>query len=116
MNETQIDLWNKLGKNTTLDEMQEYIKNICDIRGFSKQEIEKTMLILVEEVGELAKAIRKEATDIRIDEEKINNYDTIENEVADVCFVLNMLCNQLNVNILSSIKNKEEKNIKRTWK
>lgn len=39
--------------------MQKYIKEVIEIRGFTNQEIEKTMLLLLEEVGELAKAIRK---------------------------------------------------------
>ena len=46
------------------------------------------MLLLLEKVGELAKAIRKNATNMSIDNSKINHYDTIESEVADVFIVL----------------------------
>ena len=52
---SQLDLWNKLNENNTLQEVQKYIKDVIEIRGFSNQEIEKTMLLLLEEVGELAK-------------------------------------------------------------
>ena len=56
---SKLDLWNKLNEGNTLQEVQQYIKDVIEIRGFSNQEIEKTMLLLLEEVGELAKSIRK---------------------------------------------------------
>ena len=55
------------------------------------------MLLLLEKVGELAKAIRKNATNMSIDNSKINHYDTIESEVADVFIVLSSICNKLNI-------------------
>lgn len=51
--EIQLELWNKLNESSSLQEIQKYIKDVTDIRGFSNQEIEQTMLILIEEVGEL---------------------------------------------------------------
>ena len=64
------------------------------------------MLLLTEEIGELAKAIRKEKTTMSIDNNKIRNYDTIESEVADVFIVLCTICNKLNINLFSSLKYK----------
>ena len=52
------------------------MNQINEIRGFKNEEITKTMLLLTEEVGELAKAIRKNATDMKTDVEKQGNYDT----------------------------------------
>ena len=89
---------------------------MINIRGFANQEIEKTMLLLLEEVGELAKAIRKTATNMGIDNNKINHYDTIESEVADVFIVLNSVCNKLNIDLYQSLKDKEKENINRIWK
>lgn len=114
-NNKQLELWNNLSKNNTLQEVQKYIKDVIEIRGFQNQEIEKTMLLLFEEVGELAKSIRKNATDMNIDICKINHYDTIESEVADVFIVLNSICNKLDINLYKAFKDKEEKNIKRVW-
>ena len=51
-----------------------------------------------------------------IDTSKINNYDTVESEVADVFIVLNSVCNRLNIDLYKGLKDKEEENIKRTWK
>lgn len=111
----QIKLWDKLNEKNTLQEIQKYIKDVINIRGFSEQEIEKTMLLLLEEVGELAKSIRKNATNMSIDKEKLAHYDTIESEVADVFIVLNSICNKLDIDLYKALKNKEEKNIKRVW-
>ena len=89
---------------------------MIEIRGFADQKIEKTMLLLLEEVGELAKSIRKNATNMRIDNDKINHYDTIESEIAEVFIFLSSICNKLGIDLFKSIKDKEEENIKRTWK
>lgn len=115
INNNQLELWNKLNESNTLPEIQNYIKEVIRIRGFAGQEIEKTMLLLLEEVGELAKSIRKNATNMNIDKNKLNHYDTIESEVADVFIVLNSVCNKLNINLYKALKDKEEENIKRKW-
>ena len=112
---SQLDLWNKLNEENTLQEVQQYIKDVIEIRDFANQEIEKTMLLLLEEVGELAKSIRKNATDMGIDKNKVNHYDTIESEVADVFIVLSSVCNKLNIDLYKALKDKEEENIKRIW-
>lgn len=116
MENAQTELWNQLNKNNTLKEVQDYINKINEIRGFNQQEITKTMLLLTEEVGELAKAIRKSSTDIAIDINQKEHYDTIESEVADVFYVLSCVCNKLDIDMFTCLKEKEAKNIKRTWK
>lgn len=113
---SQLDLWNKLNENNTLQEVQQYIKDVIEIRGFANQEIEKTMLLLEEEVGELAKSIRKNATDMGIDNNKANHYDIIESEVADVFIVLSSVCNKLDIDLYKALKEKEQENINRIWK
>ena len=72
----QLKLYEKLTEKDSLREVQNYINNINEIRGFNNQEVTKTMLLLTEEIGELAKAIRKEATDMATDVNKEYNYDT----------------------------------------
>lgn len=67
------------------------------------------MLLLLEKVGELAKAIRKNATNMSIDNSKINHYDTIESEVADVFIVLSSICNKLNIDLYKSLKIKNKR-------
>ena len=115
MDNIQLELWKNLNEENSLIQVQEYIKKVIELRGFSEQNIEKTMLLLTEEVGELAKAIRKDETSMSIDRLKIKNYDTIESEVADVFIVLCSICNKLNIDLFSSLKDKEKENIQRKW-
>lgn len=115
MEKSQLELWNNLKETDTLRQVQTYVKNVNKIRGFHQQEITKVMLLLIEEVGELAKAIRRNATDLAIDKKKINHYDTVEEEVADVFYMLLCVCNDLDIDLYSCIKEKEAKNIKRIW-
>lgn len=51
-----------------------------------------------------------------IDNNKSKNYDTIESEVADVFIVLCTICNKLDIDLFSSLKEKERENIERKWK
>lgn len=115
MQEKQLELWNNLKSDNTLMQIQEYLEKIIEIRGFSDESIEETMLILTEEVGELAKAIRKEKTNIKIDNNKIKNYSTIESEIADVFIVLCIVCNKLGIDLFTAFKEKEKEDINRKW-
>ena len=115
MEDSQIELWKNLNANNTFTQVQEYVRKVIELRGFSEQNIEKTMLLLTEEVGELAKAIRKDKTTMAIDKSKIKNYDTIQSEVADVFIVLCCICNKLDIDLFSAIKDKEKENIERKW-
>lgn len=113
--DSQKELWDNLTKENTLKEVQDYIKKVIEIRGFSEQNVEKTMLLLTEEMGELAKAVRKDKTEMSIDRNKIKNYDSIESEVADVFIVLTTVCNKLGIDLFQAVKSKEQENINRKW-
>ena len=115
MENNQLNLWNTLKEDSSMREVQKYIEEVIKIRGFYEQNIEKTMLLLTEEIGELAKAIRKDKTTMFIDKNKIDNYETIESEVADVFIVLSTICNKLNIDVFSAVKEKEKENINRVW-
>ena len=112
----QSELYELLNEKNTLNEIQNYIKEVIKIRGFSEQKVQDIMLLLLEETGELAKAIRKTIPEASVDYERIENYTDIEEEVADVFIVLVSICNRLNINLYDAIIKKEEKNIKRQWK
>ena len=112
---TQEGLLKNIDRTSNLDEIQEYIRSVIRIRGFEKEEIEKKMLLLLEEAGELAKAIRKDYTNMAIDNTKLNHYSNIESEIADVFIVLTCICNKLNINWFDAVYNKEIENVKRTW-
>ena len=108
----QNKLYEFLNENNSLNEIQDYIRKIITIRGFSEQRVQDKMLLLLEETGELAKAIRKTLPEASIDYNKIENYTDIEEEIADVFIVLVSICNRLNINLYDAMRKKEEKNIK----
>ena len=116
MNQEQKELLDNLTDNNSLSEVQLYIKKVIEIRGFGNQPVQEAMLLLLEEVGELAKAIRKSNTNMTIDINKLQNYDTVESEIADVFIVLSSICNLLNIDIFQALKDKEIENINRSWK
>ena len=115
MENIQQDLLKKLSKENSINEIQSYIKKIMEIRGFNKEKSSDKILLLVEEVGELAKAIRKNERKIGIDKTKEYNYSSVESEIADVFIVLLSICDVLNIDLFKAFIEKEEKNIKRTW-
>ena len=115
MENAQQKLLDKLSKESSINEIQNYIKKIMEIRGFNKEKSSDKILLLVEEVGELAKAIRKNAKKLGLDKTKEYNYSSIESEIADVFIVLLSICDILNIDLFKAFLDKEEENIKRIW-
>ena len=111
----QQELLKKLSNKSSINEIQSYIKKVMEVRGFNKEKSSDKILLLVEEVGELAKAIRKNERKLGIDKTKEYNYSSIESEIADVFIVLLSICDILNMDLLKVFLEKEEENIKRTW-
>ena len=115
MESVQQELLKKLSDKSAINEIQSYIKKVMEVRGFNKEKSSDKILLLVEEVGELAKAIRKNENNLGIDKTKEYNYSSIESEIADVFIVLLSICDILNIDLLKAFLNKEEENIKRIW-
>ena len=111
----QQELLKKLSDKSSINEIQSYIKKVMEVRGFNKEKSSDKILLLVEEVGELAKAIRKNESKLGIDKTKEYNYSSVESEIADVFIVLLSICDILNMDLLKVFLEKEEENIKRTW-
>ena len=69
---------------------------------------------LTEELGELAKEIRKTEKNMDMDIKK--EYDScLEHEIADVFIYLLAICNSYNIDLLTAFKNKEKINLDRIW-
>jgi NTP pyrophosphatase (non-canonical NTP hydrolase) len=103
-----------LNENSSLKDIQVYINEMIETRGFDKETPQEVMLLLVEEIGELAKEIRKK-TNMKMDVNK-NKDEDIEGEIADVFIYVLSMCRALNINIFDAFKNKEIINCSRTWK
>lgn len=101
-----------LKENPTLKDFQQYVKDLIKERGFEKQTILETFMLLSEEIGEVAKAIRK-LKDLKVD--KNSREPELELEIADVFIFLLRLCNDCNVDLEKAFRDKEEINKKRIW-
>lgn len=112
----QEQLLENLSSNMNFKSFQHYIHEIMIHRGFNNQTPQEKMMLLIEEIGELAKALRKNNTNLAIDYKRIDNYDSAENEIADTLIVLFSLCDLLGIDIEKCILSKESINVTRTWK
>ena len=97
----------------SLKKLQEYVWQINLERGFNVTDPSKKLIMLLEEVGELAKAIRKTAGLKFTDTTKRTE---VSEELADVQIVLLSLATMSGVDLYTAVKEKEAKNRKRAWK
>lgn len=103
---------NKPLEDYTLRELQAYVQARAVERGFNTVEPSKKMVMLMEEVGELAKAIRKTVGMKFTDNTQQKD---IAEELADVQLVLLGLAEILQVDMIEAFKMKEAQNQQRTW-
>ena len=82
-------------------------------RGFSTEEPSKKMVMLMEEMGELAKAIRKH---VGLKFTNTTEQTDVTEELADVQIVLLGLASLVGVDMLEAVTAKEKKNHKRVWR
>lgn len=105
---------NKLSKKSSVEDLQKYIKDMFEVRNFRTSLLER-MCLLTEEVGELAKEVRKTDNNLLIDVNKEYS-SNLENEITDVFICLMGMCELLDMDIVDGVKNKEKINFKREWK
>ncbi len=80
-----------LPTHPTLPQLQQYLDEICKERGWTKDSYAEKFLLFTEEVGELAKAIRK--TQGLYQEKARQRHLELEEEFADVLSYLLDLAN-----------------------
>lgn len=103
-----------LSKKSSTEDVQKYIKNMIEVRGFRTNLLER-MCLLTEEVGELAKEVRKSEKNLAVDVDKKYS-SNLENEITDVFICLMGMCESIDMDIVQGLKNKEEINFNRKWK
>jgi NTP pyrophosphatase (non-canonical NTP hydrolase) len=101
-----------LKKNPTISDFQKYSEDMVKERGFDKETTTEVFMLLTEELGELAKAIRKNQG---IHTDKKSKEHSIDHEMADVFVYMLDLCNHLNIDLEKAFRDKEEINKKRVW-
>ena len=98
----------------TLKDYQLYVHQLVHLRGFEKENLSGIFMLLVEEVGELAKAARKHAK-LKMDVNH-SKQENAAHEAADIFMYLLDICNHLDIDLEKAIREKEEINRKRVWK
>lgn len=103
----------ELRDNPTLADLQTYVVSKVHERGFQDETIPAIFMLLLEELGELARAVRKTQA-IKTDPNSQSN--SIENEFADILFLTLELSSRLGVDLETVFRQKEKLNAKRNWK
>lgn len=96
----------------TLADFQRYVDDMTAERGFNDT-VQMKFMLLIEEVGELAKASRKPAGMNYASDARDQD---VAGEAADVFIVFLHLCNLLGIDLEQAFRTKEEKNKQRVWK
>ena len=102
-----------LKENSTLADVQKYVRQMEQERGFDKASNLQSCLQLGEEIGELFKAVRK-AEKMRIDHN--SSVGTIDEELADILMFVAALANRYSIDLETAFREKEEINKTREWK
>jgi NTP pyrophosphatase (non-canonical NTP hydrolase) len=97
----------------SIRKLQAYIWQMNIERGFDTEDMSKKLVMLMEETGELAKAVRK-VVGLKFTE--TTQVTDIEEELADVQIVLFGLASMLRVDMLDAVRKKESRNRQRSWK
>ena len=97
----------ELAKSATLKDYQKLISELIVERGYDKETVSEVFTLLVEETGELAKAIRKYNGQIVHTDSQAHN---VAEELADVFWLLIDLSNRLGVDLEQAFRDKEIKN------
>lgn len=90
--------------------LQRYYARIAERRGWSEESARDTLLLMTEEIGELARAVRKQAGLARDD---ADNLGPVGHELADVQLYLVHLANALGVDLAEAVTEKESLNAAR---
>jgi NTP pyrophosphatase (non-canonical NTP hydrolase) len=103
----------ELKDNPTLQDLQHYLADVCKERGWTKDSPSEKFVLFIEEVGELAKAMRNAAG---LYEERAKRRDiSLEEEFADVLSYLLDLANCYQVDLEEAFRAKDKANQSRTW-
>lgn len=112
--ENLVDEFNKINGNSNLGDIQNYIAKMMEANGWSNTSLE-LFCYLTEEVGELAKEIRKTEKNMVMDSHK-EYFSSLNDEIADVFIYLLAICNYYQIDLLKALKDKEKMNLERFWK
>lgn len=102
----------ELKSQPTLADLQQFIAEVCRERGWDKRAVTEKMLFLTEEVGEVARAVRKE---LELGDTKPATTDHLGEELVDVLNYILDLAVSFDIDLEQAFRAKWQKNASRTW-
>jgi len=112
--ERKDEVAHALGPESSLRALQGYVRKVLAARGFAHESAQDKVLLMLEEFGELAKALRKHVG-LKIDKDKAECYAELKYELADVLMYLLDLANTCDIDLSDAFKEKEQLNARRHW-
>ncbi len=103
-----------MSSTTSLAELQKHLDKTCKEHGWDKNSVPEVFLLLTEEVGELAKAIRKQ-TGFKGEKPPESN-ENLREEFADVFNYLLELANRFDIDLTQAYFEKHKINNTREWR
>lgn len=108
-------IWiDNLNPHPSLQVLQAYVKNMVAKRGFNEETQRDKLLLMLEEFGELARALRNKVG-LKVDKKKRKLHDNVKLELADILFYLLDLSETCNIDLFEAFLEKEHLNSKRKW-
>jgi len=101
-----------LKESPTLQDFQKYVADMVAERGFEKESVPEMVMLLLEECGEMAKAIRKTQG---VHTDKNSERFHLDHEIVDVFIYLVDICNHFKIDLEKAFRDKEEINKTRSW-
>jgi len=96
----------------TLPDIQRYVAEMENERGFADRGVLDQCLLLGEEVGELFKAVRK-SEHLPVGTTSI--VGTVDEELADILIFVCAVANRYGIDLSTALRRKEEHNEQRVW-
>ena len=91
----------------TLADFQKLVRQLVVERGYNQETVPEVLMLLIEEVGELAKAVRKLNGQKTHQDSKVHG---VEEELADCLWLIVDLSNRLDIDLEAAFRAKELKN------
>lgn len=101
-------------RHLTLKELQDYVQDMIRLRGFEEESIGDALLLLVEEVGELAKAIRN-LLGLKFSRKR-DLRKNVKEELADCLIYLLDVANLAKIDLEKAFQEKERHSSRRNWR
>jgi NTP pyrophosphatase (non-canonical NTP hydrolase) len=95
-----------------LADLQQFIAAFCRERGWDKRTSPELVMLLTEEVGEVAKGVRKE---LNMGAQKPETTDHLAEELVDVLNYILDIANRFDIDLEQAFRAKWAKNFGRTW-